>query len=60
MSAHAVAPANMTYSGLPLLSLTRAREGLAEAGCPPDEKVRPPFPGKFANTAVPELGNRWE
>lgn len=22
--------------------------------------MRPPFPGKFANTAVPELGNRWE
>lgn len=28
--------------------------------CPPDESVRPPFPGKFANTAVPELGNCWE
>lgn len=38
--------------------LATAREGLAQGSvCPPSESVRPPFPGKFANTAVPELGN---
>lgn len=53
-------PQTLLRAGLPLLSLTTAREGLSEAGCPPDENARPPFPGKFANTAVPELGNLWE
>lgn len=53
-------PKTLLPAGLSLLSLATAPEGLAEAVCPPDESVRPPFPGKFANTAVPELGNRWE
>lgn len=40
--------------------LLRAPQVLTGAARLPDEGAPPPFPGKFANTAVPEPGNRWK
>ena len=52
-------PHGLPRSGRPFQASARPPT-LAGPARPPDEGAPPPFPGKFANTAVPEPGNRWK
>lgn len=52
-------PQSPPQAGRHFQALARPRR-LAGPVHPPDEGAPPPFPGKFANTAVPEPGNLWK